>query len=251
MNRPIVIAIGLLLQATAWARAQDVRVAAAISLKESLTQCAAEFERESKTRIRFTFGGSGELAAQIEQGAPIDLFISAAHDQIDDLSKANVVDSGSRAIVARNRLVLIVPTGSSNTPASFEEGIQSGRIAIGNPKSVPAGKYAEQVLVSYKQTDKNRLVYGTNVRQVLDWVERGEVSAGIVYHTDALVSGDKVKVVATADESRHERIDYPAVLIKNSANVSSAREFLKFLQSGRGQEILASKGFLPATQPAK
>lgn len=254
MNRSIVIAIGLLLQATTWARAQEVNVAAAISLKESLTECAQEFEKESKTHVRFTFGGSGELAAQIEQGAPIDLFIPAAQDQIDQLAKAKVVDGASRVIVARNRMVLVVPANAKNPPASFDE-LQDGSkvttIAIGNPKTVPAGKYAAQVIAHLKSMGKQRLIYGMNVRQVLDYVERGEVSAGIVYQTDAMLSGSKVKVVATADESLHDPIVYPAVAIPKSANAAAASEFLKFLQGERGQKALQSKGFLPATQPAK
>ncbi|MBC8105968.1 MAG: molybdate ABC transporter substrate-binding protein [Anaerolineae bacterium] len=253
MRRAIVIAIALLLQASGVARAQEVTVAAAISLKESLTQCAAEFEKDSKTHIRFSFGGSGELATQIEQGAPIDLFISAAQDQIDQLAKAKVVEPSSHVIVARNRLVLIVPALAKNPPAGFDE-LQDGskvtRIAIGNPKTVPAGKYASQVISRLKQMNKQRLIYAMNVRQVLDYVERGEVSAGIVYQTDALAN-TKVKVVATADESLHDPIVYPAVVIKNGANATAAGEFLKFLQSERAQKIFEGNGFPPTTQPTK
>ena len=246
MSRTILIGIGLLLQATTMLRAQEVRVAAAISLKESLTQIAVEYERETKIKVRFTFGGSGELAAQIEHGAPIDLFISAAQDLIDQLAKAEVVDGESRVIVARNRLVLVVPADTKDPPRNFEEGIKTGRLAIGHPKSVPAGRYAQQVLASYNLANRTDVIHASNVRQVLDWVERGEVSAGFVYHTDALISGDKVKVVATADESRHDPIVYPAVVIKNSANVSAASALLSFIKSERGQAILTAKGFLAA-----
>jgi len=254
MNRTIVIAIGLLLQATTWARAQEIKVAAAISMRESLTQAAQEFEKESKTKVRFTFGGSGELAAQIEQGAPIDLFISAAQDQIDQLAQAKAVDASSRVIVARNRLVLIVPASAKNPPQTFEDlqdGAKVSTIAIGNPKTVPAGKYASEVLSHLKSMNKQRLIYATNVRQVLDYVERGEVSAGIVYQTDAKFAGSKVKIAAIVDEKLHEPIIYPAVVISKSANASAAGEFLRFLQSEPGQKILTSDGFLPATQPAK
>lgn len=249
MTKTILIAIGLLLQATTTStvRAQEVNVAAAISLKEAITQCAAEFEKDAKTRVKFNFGGSGELAAQIEQGAPIDLFISAAQEQIDQLDRAKVVDGASRVIIARNRLVLIVPANAKNAPESFadlQDGKKVSTIAIGQPKTVPAGKYAMQVLTHYMSMGKQRLIYGANVRQVLDYVERSEVSAGIVYNTDALIAGQKVRIVAKADESMHDPIVYPAVVITKSANAIAAAEFLKFLQSEKGQKILADNGFL-------
>ena len=246
MTRSILIAIGLLLQATTFLRAQEVKVAAAISMKEALTHCAAVFEQESKTHVKFSVGGSGELAAQIEQGAPIDLFISAAQDQIDQLDRAKVVDGGSRVIVARKRLVLIAPPTSSMN--SFDDLKTAKTIAIGQPKTVPAGKYAMQVLNQLQGMGKQRLIYGTNVRQVLDYVERGEVSAGMVYQTDAMLSGNKVRVVDTAKESWHDPIVYPAVVVNKSANATAAGEFLKFLQSEAGQKILADKGFLPAAR---
>src|SRR3954451_21847355 len=126
MRRAIVIAIALLLQASGAARAQEISVAAAISLKETLTQCAAEFEKDSKIHVRFNFGGSGELAAQIEQGAPVDLFISAAQDQIDQLDRAKVVDGASRVVIAHNRLVLIAPANAKNPPQSFAD-LQDGK----------------------------------------------------------------------------------------------------------------------------
>ncbi|CAN5437632.1 molybdate ABC transporter substrate-binding protein [soil metagenome] len=253
MKRLILIAIGLLLQATALARAQDLQVAAAISMKESLAQCAADFENESKTHVRFTFGGSGELAAQIAQGAPIDLFISAAQDQIDQLARANVVDGASRVVIARNRMVLIVPVSAKNPPASFndlQDGAKTKTIAIGQPRTVPAGKYASQILAHFRMSTQ-RLIYGTNVRQVLGYVERGEVSAGLVYHTDAMLAGDKVKVVANAEESMHDPIVYPAILIRGSANAAAAAEFLTFLRSEPAQKVLIGNGFVPSTQPSK
>jgi molybdate transport system substrate-binding protein len=250
----ILIAIGLLLQATTAGalRAQDangnVNVAAAISVKEALTQCAAEFEKDSKPHVKFNFGGSGELAAQIEQGAPIDLFISAAQDQIDQLDRAKFVDGASRVVVARNRLALIAPANAKNPPQSFadlQDGKKVSTIAIGQPKTVPAGKYAMQVLSHYQSMGKQRLIYGSNVRQVLDYVERGEVSAGIVYESDAKFAGAKVRTVATADESMHDPIVYPAVVITKSANSTAAGEFLKFLQGDAAQKIFADNGFLP------
>ena len=247
MTRTIVIAITILLQAAQWLVAREVTVAAAISLKEALTACATEFEKESKTRVNFSFGGSGELAAQIEQGAPIDLFISAAQDQIDQLDRAKVIDGSKRVVVARNRMVLIVPAGS-NEISGFADLRNARRIAIGQPKTVPAGKYASQVLERVDSIDRERLVYGTNVRQVLDYVERGEVSAGLVYQTDAMIAGDKVRVVAMADQSWHEPIVYPAVIVPGGRSPAAAEAFLRFLRSDAGQKILERNGFLPTSR---
>jgi molybdate transport system substrate-binding protein len=150
-------------------------------------------------------------------------------------------------VIAKNRMVLIVPPSSADVNG-FDDLRKVKTIAIGHPKTVPAGKYASQVLSHAAGMGKQRLIYGTNVRQVLDYVERGEVSAGLVYQTDAMIAGGKVRVVAKADESWHDPIVYPAVVVSKSANAPAAAEFLKFLQSETAQKILEGKGFLPATR---
>jgi molybdate transport system substrate-binding protein len=190
---------------------------------------------------------------QIQSGAPIDAFIAAADKQVDDLAKAGLLDEATRRIVAGNALVLIVPPDAKDAPNAFEKLADSNvaRLAIGEPKTVPAGRYAQQVLRSLKLIDKlsDRLVYGANVRQVLDYVIRGEVSAGIVYQTDAIEAGDKVKVVATADAKWHDRIVYPAVVIKASAGHDAAKRFLDYLATDQAKAILQSRGFTPAPSP--
>jgi len=150
--------------------------------------------------------------------------------------------------------VLIVPADSKISLSGFEQLKDPAvkRVAIGEPKTVPAGQYAMQVLKSLNlESDLgSRLIYGLNVRQVLDYVERGEVSAGIVYATDALQAGPKVKVVATAKASLHEPVVNPAVVVKASAKKALAAKFLDYVLSDKGQGALAAHGFTRAAEAA-
>jgi molybdate transport system substrate-binding protein len=229
--------------------AEAVRVAAAISLKDAMTEVAAAYKAEGKGEVGFTFGSSGQLQAQIEYGAPVDVFVSAAHTQVDELVEARLADRATKRVVAGNRLVLIVPAGAKSAPATFADlsDPKYRRVAVGEPKSVPAGQYAAQSLKSLGLLDslKGRLVYGANVRQVLDYVERGEVDAGIVYATDAIESGDRVRVAARAEPAAHDPIEYPAVIVSNSRRRKAAGDFLDYLGSDKAREILSRKGFTP------
>jgi len=246
---------------TGSALADSINVSAAVSTKESITDIAKAYEAQTHDRVNLTFGSSGQLAAQIKNGAPVDLFISAAVKEVDDLSRAGLVDDAKRRVVASNELVLIVPADAQARMSSFEQLKNAGvkRVAVGEPKTVPAGQYAMQVLTKLHLADElsPRLIYGANVRQVLDYVERGEVSAGIVYCTDAIQAGSKVKVVATAKASMHEPIVYLAAIIKNSGKKASAEKFLDYVASDKGWSILAAHGFtrpagaVAATAPSK
>jgi molybdate transport system substrate-binding protein len=234
------------------ATAESINVAAAISLKEALLEIAKQFQADTGHQVKLTFGSSGQLAAQIAQGAPIDAFISAANKQVDDLVKKQQADPATRRIIARNDLVLIVPAKAEkdHTPSRFEDLVDPRykRVAIGEPKTVPAGQYASQLLDSLKITDslKNRLVYGANVRQVLDYVTRNEVPAGIVYRTDAQEAPDKVKVTATADPKLHDPIEYPAVVVTASRKKDPAKQFLDYLTTEKAQTTLKARGFIPS-----
>jgi molybdate transport system substrate-binding protein len=241
------------------ARAESLTVAAAISLKDALTQIAAQYKSDTGDTVDFAFGSSGQLLAQIKAGAPIDAFIPAAPAQLDDLEKADLADRRTRRTIAANTLVLIAPADAKAPPKSFADlaNPRIEKIAIGQPKTVPAGEYARQTLASLK-LDKSlddRLIYAANVRQVLDYVARNEVDAGLVYATDARQAGDKVKIVATAEESTHEEILYPAAVLKSSRKQSAARKFLDYLASEKARSLLKSHGFsLPAqasTRPAR
>ena len=148
--------------------------------------------------------------------------------------------------------MLVVPAHASKSPTGFAALADpaTGKIAVGEPKTVPAGKYAAQVLkaMSLDTAVADRLVYGANVRQVLTYVEKGEVAAGVVYLTDARESGDKVKVVATAEASTHEPIVYPAVVISSSRHTDAAKKFLDHLTTEKAQAVLAARGFKKPTK---
>jgi molybdate transport system substrate-binding protein len=246
--RTALVLAGFLASAAAVsAGAETIRVGVAISLKEAVSEIGKAYEAESGDKVELSFGSSGQIAAQIKGGAPIDLFISAANKQVDDLAKDKLVDAGSRKVVAFNTLVLVVPAGAKQAPADFDGLTDAGvkKIAAGEPKTVPAGQYAQQVFDALKLTQqiKPKLVYGANVRQVLLYVERGEVYAGVVYATDAKESGDKVKVVATADAKTHEPIVYPAVIVTASKKQDVAKRFLTHLTGEKAQAALKARGF--------
>ncbi len=225
-------------------RADELRVAAAVSLREAMQDIAADFDKETGHTVKFAFGASGQLLEQIRAGAPIDAFVSAAPQQVDALEKEGLALDGTRRVVARNALVLIVPHDAPNTVDSFESIAKATRVAIGEPKSVPAGQYAQQVFAKLQLDLKGKLVFGTNVRQVLDYVEKSEVDAGAVYATDAKQSGDKVRVVATAPVDSHDPIVYPAVAIKASAKPELAKQFIAYLSSEAAKQRLAERGFV-------
>jgi molybdate transport system substrate-binding protein len=248
----IVLAAALL--AAPAAAAESLRVAAAISLKDALSQIAKEYEAQTGTHVELTFGSSGQLAAQIKSGAPIDLFISAANQQVDELARDGLIDHATRRPIIGNKLVLIVPADNLASVNSFESLADASvtKVALGEPRSVPAGQYAQQALKSLDLLEKikNKLVYGSNVRQVLAYVERGEVSAGIVYATDAQEAAGKVAVVAIAEDSTHEPIVYPGAVVKASDRKDTAKKFLEYLCGAEGRAVFESKGFTPA-QPEK
>jgi molybdate transport system substrate-binding protein len=236
------------------ARAEDISVAAAISLKESLEAIRPQYESATGDHLKLTFASSGQLAAQIQNGAPVDLFLSAARKQVDDLIKAKKLDESTAVVVAGNDLVLIVPAAAKSPPASFDElaDAKVQRIAVGEPKSVPAGEYAQQTLDHLKLTDKlkGRLIYGLNVRQVLQYVESGEVDAGLVYLSDAKQGAQQVKVMATADADWHQPIEYWGAIVSDSKQQPVAKKFLDYLGTEPAQTILQAKGFArPVTHP--
>lgn len=227
--------------------AGSASIGAAVSLKEAVTEMAGEFERETGDTITFAFGSSGQILAQIRSGAVLDGFISAAKEQIDAVIADGLADAESRRVVVTNSLVLVVPPTSTLGLRKLEDlkRPEVRRIAVGEPKTVPSGLYSSEVFASLKLSDqlKDRLVYGSNARQVLDYVQRGEVDAGIVYLTDAKQAGDAVKVVATADPSLHEPIVYPAVILKKGTNQDVAARFLEYLRSDKARAVFREHGF--------
>ena len=185
------------------------------------------------------------MQQQIENGAPADVFISAGKKQMDVLQEKGLILSDTRRNLLTNRLVLIVPINSSEV-SNFRQltNAKVKRIAVGEPRSVPAGQYAEQVFINLGilQQIKPKFVLGNNVRQVLAAVESGNVDAGVVYATDARTS-QQVKQVATAAENLHSPIVYPVAVLKNSKNISAAKEYIQFLFSNQARTLFQKYGF--------
>ncbi|HLO87159.1 MAG TPA: molybdate ABC transporter substrate-binding protein [Nostocaceae cyanobacterium] len=225
----------------------SILVSAAASLKDVLEEIKPIYQQaKSNVSINFNFGASGALQQQIENGAPVDIFISAAKRQVDALEQKGLLASGTRTVIAKNRLVLVVPKNVVGITSLFN--LKDGKIkkiAIGEPRSVPAGQYAEQVLQKLKiwQQVKPKLVYANNVRQVLASVESGNADAGLVYITDAKIS-NKVKVVVAADEKYHSAIVYPLAVLKRSKNLDAAKDFARFLSSEPAKTVLKKYGFI-------
>jgi molybdenum ABC transporter molybdate-binding protein len=235
------------------ATATKVTVSAAISLKEVLNDIDKQYKADDGVDVDLSLGASGTLAAQIQQGAPVDLFISAANKQVDQLISLKLADPATRTVVARNELVLIAPKGLANPPTSFDD-LKDDRfahIAVGEPKVVPAGQYAMQTL-KYLHLDDvlaSKLVMGENVRQVLLYVSREEAQAGLVYATDAAALPDSVQVCAVAPAESHDPIVYPAVIIKNG-DAQAAQNYLNYLQTDKAKAIFLAHGFEAATVAA-
>lgn len=223
----------------------EVVVSAAASLTDALREAEAAFEAEQKgMRLRLNLGSSGALQQQIAQGAPVDLFISAAAIPMDGLVERGLVDRSAVQSLATNKVVLIRPKSGPATVTGWEELPRARRVALGNPSHVPAGQYGKAVLEQlglWGQVE-GQLVLAEDVRQVLQYVASGEVDAGLLYQTDA-ASSQEVVVVAEAPAGSHEPVLYPMAVLKGARQGAGARLFADYLLSPRGREILAKHGF--------
>ena len=234
---------------------EEITVSAALSLKSAFEEIGKLYEAQSKNaRVAFNFGASGDLMAQIKGGAPVDVFASAALKDMDELDNAGFVVKDTRTNFVANSVVLIVPSSSKITLASFEDlkKAEIKKIAIGNPRTVPLGRYSEETFQYYKISDmiQAKLIFAENVRQVLDYVARGEVDAGIVYSTDAMVKQQEVRIIMTAPEASHKPIMYPIAVVKGTKNEKAAKSFIALVTSDEGRKILSKYGFKPIV-PAK
>ena len=225
----------------------EVLVSAALSLKDVLGAIAPDFEgKNPDIKLTFNFGASGQLRMQIEGGAPADVFVSAAASDMDALEQKGLLVPDTRGDVARNTLVLVRNRADHPRISRSEDLAEKGvsRIAIGNPATVPAGRYAKEALEKRGLYEKlqGRLILAENVRQVLDYVARGEVDAGFVYKTDARVE-PKAEVVETIPSGQHAPILYPAAALKTGANEAGARKLVDYLRSRAGRKAFKKNGF--------
>lgn len=233
--RPFVLA--LLLCSSLSARAEEaVRVFAAASLTSALTDIAAQWKQGGHAAPTLAFAASSALAKQIEAGAPADVFASADRKWMDYLQQRDRIDTATRADLLGNTLVLIAPKKRGfkiEMRRDFDfAGAFDGKLCTGEPGAVPVGLYARQSLESlgWWNAIEPRIVGADDVRTALNFVERGECAAGIVYATDAAIS-DKVETLATFPEDTHEAIVYPIALVGNAR--PSAREFLRYLRTSK------------------
>jgi len=258
MSRALRIAVLALvvLCLPAVARAQEMTFSVAISMKEAVEILGKQFMRSHPgVTLRHNFGSSGELQKQIEAGAPVDLFISAAQRQMDELEQKGLITTASRRVFARNVLTVIKPPGSAldiSKPADLASP-KVQRIAIGNPKTVPVGQYTEESLKALGLWDQlqPKLVLAENVRQSLDYVARGEVEAGFVYTTDAAVRSGQVVEAFRPAEDTYRPVTYPAAVIKASKQPALAQAFIDLLVSRDGQGVLSRLGFQPPPAGAR
>lgn len=224
----------------------ELTVSAAISLTNALEEIEETYGKENNINFKFNLGSSGTLAQQIKQGAPVDVFISANEDWMDRLEESDGINIDSRKDITGNRIVLVGPKDEDVAVESIEEITpeNGGQIAIGNPESVPAGKYTETLLSNLDKWDEleDNFIMAKDVRQVLTYVETGNAEIGFVYGSDA-ANSDSVEIIATADKNSHDPIIYPGAVITDSKQKEAALEFLDYLESDPGQEILEKYGF--------
>ncbi|MEW6378895.1 MAG: molybdate ABC transporter substrate-binding protein [bacterium] len=225
--------------------AAQILVSAAMSLKDAFTEIARDFEKKyPQDKILLNFGSSGQLQKQIEQGAQADVFASASVNELNSLEKKGLIINTTRWTFARNSLVII----SYHKIKAIDDLAQDGfeKLTIGDPGTVPAGKYAQEALEHYKMYDKvkNKIIFAENVRQVLDYVVRKEVDAGIVFTTDALTVKDPALTVLALDAKSHEKIEYPMAVIKGTKEEGTARLFTDFIASETASAILKRYGFI-------
>jgi molybdate transport system substrate-binding protein len=240
--------VGVKLSTHALGAPDEITVSAAISLKDAFSDIGRIYESRTGTKVVFNFGASGILQKQIEGGAPVDIFASAGEKQMNELESKGLIIQETRHDFARNALVLVVPSDSQLNVRSFNDldNPNLKRLAIGNPKTVPAGQYTQQFLINVKLWEKlqSKLILAEDVRQVLDYVARGDVDAGVVYASDVSIAQGKVAVAARAPEGLHDPIVYPIAVIKDSRESQSARAFVELVLNPEGQNILRKYGFL-------
>ena len=226
----------------------EILVAAAASLKNAYEEELIPMfeERYPGVSVEGTYDSSGKLQTQIEEGLEADVFMSAAEKQMKALDEEGMIASDTITNLLENKIVLIVPAGSSAGLASFEDIEKAGIIALGDPASVPAGQYAQEALTSLGIWDKiqDKVSFGTNVTEVLNQVAASSAEAGIVYATDAASMSDQVEIVAEAPKgSLQKKVIYPVAVVKDSAHQEEAGDFVEFLKSEEAMKVFEEYGF--------
>jgi molybdate transport system substrate-binding protein len=235
--------LGCVLLVSSAVQAADMTVSAAASLTNAFTELARGFEKKHPgLHVALNFAASNPLLKQIQEGAPVDVLATADQTTMNSAESGKLILPVSRKNFAMNDVVLVVPKGGKR-PASLSDLSSFAKIAIGNPNSVPAGRYAKAALTSAGLWEKlsEKYILGNSVRQVLDYVARGEVDAGFVYRTDALLKGDKVDLVMPV--GGHDPVLYPIAVVLTGKNAAMGQSFIDYVLSKDGMAVLSRYGF--------
>lgn len=243
MKKIVLILFSLWLLPQAAVYSAEITVSAAASLTNAFDELTAMYlKSHPDVRIFTNYAASGPLLRQMVEGAPVDVFASADEATMDEAQKAGVIDGATRRAFAKNDLVLIVPKGAVR-PEKLADLEKLEKIAMGNPASVPAGRYAKGALerAGLWNSHGKKFIFGENVRQVLEYVASGEVDAGFVYATDARQKADKVDVAFIAPSE--VPVSYAIAVATTGGNSLAGAEFVDFILSAPAAEILGKHGF--------
>jgi molybdate transport system substrate-binding protein len=243
---PIALSVAAALALPLAASAQQITVSAAASLTDAFKELAPKFEAAKPgSTVRFNFAASGVLLQQITQGAPVDVFASADQDTMNRGVEQKLIDTDTRKNFATNSLVLIEPAKDGVGIKTLQDltGPAVKKIAVGKVATVPVGRYTRQALdaANLWTVLEPKFIQADSVRQVLDYVGRGEVEAGFVYRTDAAIMGDKVKVVLAPEGNTP--VSYPVAVVAESRQKALAKDFVTFLSTDAAQQVLVKYGF--------
>jgi molybdate transport system substrate-binding protein len=225
----------------------ELTVCAGVGLTDAIKEINSLYMQENKNiTIIANFAAAGTLQKQIEQGAPADVFFSPGISQMDALQEGGLIINETRQDLLNNKIVLVVPINSTLDITGFMDLLNEdvAKVAIGDPEFVPAGMYGIQALDAYGITEQlqPKLILCNDVRQVLSYVESGNVEAGIVYASDAVIT-NKVKIVAEAPDEVNRKIAFVGAVIKSSKNVEAAKAYIAFLSSDEASAIFEKYGF--------
>lgn len=224
----------------------ELNISAASSLKEAMEEIELEYKKENiNIELIVNYGGSGSLQQQIEQGAPCDVYISAGVDQMNILKEKGFLHDDLYENLINNKLVLIAPIDSEVKSIEDLSSDKVNHIAIGEAKSVPAGKYADEVLDNLKIKEKNsaKLVFAKDVKEVLAWTKSGNADVGFVYYSDA-INTQGVEIVKIIPNDLYSTITYPIGVINSSKKINEAKKFEEFVLSEKGQDIFKKYGYI-------
>jgi molybdate transport system substrate-binding protein len=253
-QKTLIILVTLVTLAASPTRAAEIVLFAAASLSDCLQAIAVDYKRQSGNTLVFNFAASGVLARQIEEGAPADIFFSADEARMDWLEKKGLIVNETRQSRLSNRLVIVCPTDSHVSITNISGLISPSitRLALGNPKTVPVGSYAQAYLTKQALWTllESKVVPCESARAVLAAVESGNVDAGIVYKTDAALSR-KVRLVFEVPAQESPRITYPVALLRDAKRGQAARTFLAHLAGPDAAAVFTRHGFMVLAAPQR